>query len=188
MTNYLESVRKQFTYYKMLGEKTFDQLEEPQLFQSPAPESNSIAIIVNHLSGNMLSRWTNFLSEDGEKSWRDRDREFEDVLRNTDDLHAKWEEGWRCLFHALDTITPENFDQLVYIRNQGHTIVEAINRQLAHYAYHVGQIVYIGKLFRDKQWRSLSIARGASRRFNEEKFSGEKQRGHFTDGLIDGES
>lgn len=185
--NYLESVRKQFAYYKMLGEKTIAQLDDAQLFTSPGNENNSIAVMVNHLWGNMMSRWTDFLTADGEKSWRDRDREFEDVISGRGELMEKWEEGWSCLFNALRSINAENFERLVYIRNQGHTITEAINRQLAHYAYHVGQIVYLGKWLKGDEWRSLSIPKGGSQAFNREKFSAEKKRAHFTDGLINDE-
>ncbi|WP_304237935.1 DUF1572 domain-containing protein [Jiulongibacter sediminis] len=179
--NYLESIRKQFAYYKQLGKRTFDQLQDEELFWQPNEASNSISITVNHLWGNMLSRWTDFLTSDGEKDWRNRDAEFEDEIQSKDELLKKWEEGWACLFEALDSVNTENFNQLVYIRNQGHTITEAINRQLAHYSYHVGQIVYIGRMIKGDQWQSLSIPRGDSKAYNAEKFATEKKRGHFTD-------
>lgn len=169
--NYLQSVRKQFEYYKLLGEKTIHQLNEPDLFWQYNPDSNSIAIIVNHLWGNMLSRWKDFLSADGEKDWRNRDREFESVINSREELLNKWREGWQCLFTALDSVNKDNFDTVIYIRNQGHTIVEAINRQLAHYAYHVGQMVFIGKMVKGAEWESLSIPKGKSKDFNNEKFS-----------------
>jgi hypothetical protein len=159
---YLQSVRKQFEYYKMLGDKTIAQVTDEQLFWQYNEESNSIATIVKHLWGNMLSRWTDFLTTDGEKDWRDREGEFENDIRDREELLAKWNEGWNCLFSALDSLNESNFDQLVYIRNQGHTITEAINRQLAHYPYHVGQIVFIGKMVLNEQWTSLSIPRGDS--------------------------
>ena len=179
--DYLESVGKQFQYYKLLGEKTFAQLDEAALFCQYNPESNSIAIIVNHLWGNMLSRWTDFLSSDGEKAWRKRDEEFEPLIQNKDQLLEKWNAGWNCLFGALQMIDAQNFNTVVYIRNQGHTIAEAINRQLAHYAYHVGQIVYIGRMIGGKNWQSLSIPKGGSKAFNAEKFSKERKKEHFTD-------
>ena len=182
--NYLESVRKQFQYYKLLGERTFDQLNETDLFWQFNPESNSIAIIVNHLSGNMKSRWTDFLTTDGEKNWRDRDREFEDIIKNRRDLTEQWEAGWACVFTALDAIDKNNFNTVIYIRNQGHTIVEAVNRQLAHYAYHIGQITYIGRMIKGKDWRSLSIPKGQSKDFNEKKFAQKKTRAHFTDEFL----
>jgi hypothetical protein len=180
-TNFLESVTKQFEYYKLLGERTFSQLNEADLLWQFNAESNSIAVIVNHLHGNMMSRWTNFLTSDGEKEWRERDMEFEVVIKNRKEMEAKWEAGWQCLFTALRLVTPQNFETEIYIRNQGHTIVEAIHRQLAHYAYHIGQIVYIGRMIKAEKWESLSIPKGESVVFNTEKFSKEKHREHFTD-------
>jgi len=185
---YLESVKKQFAYYKLLGEKTFDQLDEKSLFQMVTPESNSIAIIVNHLGGNMLSRWTNFLTADGEKEWRDRDAEFEGIIDTKEAMLIRWDEGWNCLFTALDSINKDNFSTEVYIRNMGHTIVEATNRQLAHYAYHVGQITFIGKMLQGENWNSLSIAKGASSNYNKEKFAQPKRKEHFTQELLKGTS
>lgn len=178
---YLESTFKQFKYYQMLGQKTFDQLHEEEVHWKYNEESNSIAVIVNHLWGNMMSRWTDFLTTDGEKEWRKRDLEFEEVIKTKADLQEKWNEGWACLFQALDSINQENFDTTIYIRNQGHTIVEAINRQLAHYSYHVGQIVFIGRMIKEAEWQSLSIPKGKSKEYNKEKFAKEKHKAHFTD-------
>jgi len=183
--NYLDSAGKQFEYYKMLGEKTFQQLEEQDLFFQPGPESNSIAIIVKHLWGNMLSRWTDFLTADGEKDWRDREGEFEATIRNGDELRQYWETGWSCLFQALSTVNEENFHTIVYIRNKGHSVVEAVNRQLAHYAYHVGQIVFIGRMIKGEGWQSLSIPKGQSSAYNEKHFAQPKRREHFTDEFLD---
>ncbi|WP_445383049.1 DUF1572 family protein [Robiginitalea sp. IMCC43444] len=178
---YLESAKKQFEYYKSVGDKTFDQLSEADLFWQYNPESNSIAIIVNHLWGNMKSRWTDFLSSDGEKKWRNRDMEFEPVIQSKAELLQKWNEGWACLFDALSTINEGNFDTKVYIRNQEHSIVEAINRQLAHYAYHTGQIAYIGRMVLGPNWKSLTIPKGKSDEFNKVKFAKGKHKGHFSD-------
>lgn len=169
--NYLASIKQQFEYYKSLGEKTFHQLNEEDLFWQYNQDSNSIAIIVNHLYGNMKSRWTDFLTSDGEKDWRNRDQEFEDSIQSKDELLEKWEAGWLCLFQALNAIGRDNFDTVIYIRNQRHTIIEAINRQMAHYAYHIGQIVYIAKLLKGEQWESLSIPKGKSEDFNQSKFA-----------------
>ncbi len=120
----------------------------------------------------MLSRWTDFLTSDGEKEWRQRDAEFEATdIENRQQLLEKWEEGWQCVFKALDSITPENVDTLVYIRNQRHTIPEAVNRQLAHYAYHLGQIVFLGTILRGADWQSLSIPKGESKVYNAQKFA-----------------
>lgn len=182
--NYLNSVKKQFEYYKTLGEKVFEQLNEEDFFWQYNIESNSIAIMVNHLSGNMKSRWTEFLTTDGEKEWRNRDLEFEDIIKTKNELLEKWNEGWNCLFIALNAINETNFDQEIYIRNQGHSIVEAINRQLAHYSYHIGQIVFLGRMIKGHTWTNLSLPKGKSEEFNKAKFSKGKHKGHFTDDLI----
>jgi len=181
--NYLHSVKKQFIYNKQLGDQTFDQLSPKEMFWQSDASSNSIAIIVKHLWGNMQSRWTNFLTEDGEKTWRKRDDEFEISELTKNQVIDLWEEGWKTLFDSLEQIDSSNFDQLVYIRNMGHTITEAINRQLAHYSYHVGQIVFIGKVIKKQHWTSLSIPLGESKSYNKEKFSKGKRNEHFTDDL-----
>ncbi|WP_269224969.1 DUF1572 domain-containing protein [Flavobacterium eburneipallidum] len=180
-TDYLESAKKQFEYYKMLGDKTIAQLPDEKLFWQYNEESNSVAIIVKHLHGNMLSRWTDFLTADGEKEWRQRDAEFDNDIDSKEVLIQKWNEGWDCLFNALNSLTEEDFTKTIYIRNQGHSIAEAINRQLAHYPYHVGQMVFIGKMICDTNWISLSIPRGNSSTYNAEKFAKPKHREHFTE-------
>lgn len=180
---YLNSIKKQFEYYKSIGEKTFDQLDEKDFFWKFNNESNSISIIVNHLSGNMKSRWTDFLTSDGEKEWRNRDLEFESIIRSKEELLSKWNDGWKCLFEALNSINVKNFDTDIYIRNQSHSIIEAINRQFAHYSYHIGQIVYIGRMIKGNKWKSLTIPKGKSSDFNDEKFSRGKHGGHFTDDM-----
>ena len=182
MTNdYLESVKKQFEYYKLLGDKTFTQLTDEQLFWQLNEESNSIAIIVKHLWGNMLSRWTDFLTTDGEKEWRKRDEEFENDMADREELLRKWNEGWACLFNAINPLTDNDLSKEIFIRNLGHTVVEAINRQLAHYAYHVGQIAFIGKMLLNDRWVSLSVPKGKSKEYNADKFSKPKHKEHFTD-------
>lgn len=182
LIEYIGSARKQFLYYKKLGERTFKQLDKQDLFWKPDEDMNSISVIVQHLYGNMMSRWTDFLNSDGEKDFRDREQEFVTYIDNAEDLHKKWQAGWKCLIDALDTIEPEHSDHIIYIRSKGHTIVEAINRQLCHYSYHIGQIVYIGRM-RTNQWESLSIPRGESKKFNEESSSKGKRMEHFTDTL-----
>ena len=177
----LEGIIKQFHYYKSLGDKTIAQVEDAALFYQFNEESNSIAIIIKHLHGNMVSRWTEFLTADGEKEWRNRDAEFEVVTTTREELLALWESGWQCLFKALNGLTTEDLDKIIYIRNQGHTVEEAIHRQLAHYPYHVGQIVYIGKMLCRTEWQSLSIPKNTSKDFNAEMFAKEKKRTHFTD-------
>jgi len=179
--SYLESARKQFLYYKTLGEKAMAQLQPEQLFYTPDEDTNSIAVIVKHLQGNMLSRWTDFLTSDGEKDWRNRDDEFEDTYPDKEALMAGWEEGWQCLFTALDTVTIDNLDSIIYIRNEGHTVVEAINRQLAHYPYHIGQIVFYAKMLKQSAWDSLSIPKNQSATYNAGKFAQEKATRNFTD-------
>jgi hypothetical protein len=182
--DYLESAIKQFEYYKLLGEKAMEQLPEEKLFWQYNEECNSIAMIVKHLSGNMLSRWTDLLTTDGEKEWRNRDAEFENDIQTKKELLAKWNEGWQCLLNALRELTPGDPQKIVYIRNQGHTVLEAINRQLAHYPYHVGQVVYIAKMIAGSDWKSLSIPKGNSASFNAKKFSAPKTRQHFTDEIL----
>lgn len=182
--DFISSIKRQFQFYKLLGEQTFEQLKEEQLFFQYNKESNSIAIIVKHLHGNMLSRWTEFLTTDGEKEWRNRDDEFENDIKTKEELILKWTEGWNCLFNALDLLTNEDLTKIIYIRNQGHTVLEAINRQLAHYPYHIGQIVFIGKFLSKNQWKSLSIPKGESNSYNAEKFSQEKSKKHFTDDFL----
>ncbi len=179
--NYLNSVKKQFEYYKILGEKTISQLGEEDMFWKYNNESNSIAIIINHLWGNMLSRWTDFLTTDGEKEWRERDEEFEVTPISKVTLINKWNEGWKCLFDALESINTSNFNTEIFIRNQSHSISDAINRQMMHYAYHVGQIVFIGKMLKDQNWKSLSIPKGDSKKYNLGKISKGKHGGFFTD-------
>jgi hypothetical protein len=182
-TTYLASARAQFAYYKALGEKTFAQLEDEQLFWRADPEGNSIAILVHHLWGNMRSRWVDFLTSDGEKEWRERDREFEDVITGRAEMLALWEQGWQCVFDALDTVNADNFDTTVHIRAQAHTITDAVNRQLCHYAYHVGQIVLLGRILKGDAWKILSIPRNASQAFNREKFGRGAHGGRFMDDL-----
>jgi uncharacterized damage-inducible protein DinB len=182
-TNYLDSAIRQFEYYRMLGERTFDQIPEEKLFWQYNEDSNSIATIVKHLWGNMLSRWTDFLTSDGEKEWRDRDAEFVNDITSKAELMQKWNEGWEALLNTLRSLKEEDLDRTIYIRNQGHTVMEAINRQMAHYPYHIGQIVYIGKMCAAR-WQSLSIPKGDSRQFNAEKFSKPKHNEHFTEEFL----
>ena len=181
---YLTSVKKEFEYYKLLGENTFSQLNDENLFNKVNNESNSISSIVKHLWGNMVSRWTDFLTTDGEKEWRKREEEFDNDIKTREELLKIWEKGWSCLFNSLNSITDDELSKVIYIRNQGHTILEGINRQLSHYPYHIGQIVYIGKMLCDNSWVSLSIPKGSSNEYNQEKFSKPKSNQHFTDEII----
>lgn len=166
----MTSAKFEFERYKNYGDKTFEQLSPEEFFWRPSMSENSIALIVKHLNGNMLSRWTNFLFEDGEKTWRNRDNEFERPPKTKKEVLELWDQGWNCLFGALDSINDSNFSTLIKIRNQNHTIPEAVNRQLAHYASHVGQIIFIGKMIKGKYWRSLSIPKGQSKTYNQKMF------------------
>ncbi|NNF33622.1 MAG: DUF1572 family protein [Saprospiraceae bacterium] len=181
MPSYLTSVLVEFRYYKKLGERPLAQVSDKDLFWLESREENSIGVIVQHLAGNMKSRWTNIWEEDGEKKWRHRDREFHRIIKNREELLNAWEEGWQLLFKSLESCSEKDLEGLVYIRNQGHTLIEAINRQLAHYAYHIGQIVLLSKSYAKDDWQSLTIPLGESPKYNEKKFSEEKKRGHFTD-------
>lgn len=155
--NYLETAKRWFGYYKNLAEKTFDQLNDSDFHYIPNEECNSIAVIIQHMSGNMLSRWTNFLFEDGEKEWRARDDEFETHEYSKQQLIEIWEKGWNCFFNAINPLAEEDLLKTIHIRQEPLSVLDAINRQLAHYPHHVGQIVYIGKMIRAKDWQNLSI-------------------------------
>ena len=178
---YLESVKKQMLYYKTIAEKAMEQLSEEQLFVSVNEDTNSIANIVKHMSGNMISRWTDFLTSDGEKPWRERDTEFESFKTSKKDLLEIWDKGWECFFNAINSLEPEQLSQIIYIRNEGQTALDAINRQLAHYPYHIGQIVFYAKMLKKGDWDSLSIPKNKSNDYNSDKFSKDKSVKHFTD-------
>ena len=182
---YLQSATRQFTMYKQLAEKAMAQLPEEELNWHANDDSNSVAAIIKHLQGNMLSRWTDFMTTDGEKPSRQRDAEFDNEVVTRATLMARWEEGWQCLFAALSSITDDDLNKIIYIRNEGHTVLEAINRQIAHYSYHVGQIVYISKLRTNQEWNTLSIPRNRSAEYNAGKFAQERAERHFTDEWID---
>ena len=167
-TIFLQSVIKRFKEYKTLGEKTFAQLSDEEMHFAPNEASNSIAVIIQHLQGNMLSRWTNFLTEDGEKPWRNRDDEFEMHRFTKAELLEKWNEGWKVFLDTLESLKEGDLSKNITIRSQPLNVVDAINRQLAHYSYHVGQIVYLGRWIRKEEWKSLSIPKGNSQAFNEQ--------------------
>ena len=164
---YLADALSTFRSYKKLAEKALDQLNDEEFFVTLDQESNSIAVIMKHIAGNMLSRWTDFLNSDGEKPDRNRDMEFViDSDTNKASLVTYWERGWQCLFTAVEPLRPEDFQKKVLIRGEEHSIIQAINRQLTHYAYHIGQIVFLAKHFRSADWTSLSIPRNRSAEFN----------------------
>jgi len=166
---YLSTVIRRLKYYKELGEKTFEQLEEKDFHWQPSSESNSIAVIIQHVSGNMLSRWTNFLTEDGEKDWRQRDNEFEIHDYTRQQLVEIWNKGWECLFDTLNSLKGDDLLKTIYIRKEPISAIDAINRQLAHYPYHIGQIVYIGRMIKNETWKNLSIPKGTSQQYNVSK-------------------
>ena len=165
-TEYLQTAIRRLRYYKGLGEKTFEQLTDADLHFRPNEASNSIAVIIQHVAGNMLSRWTNFLTEDGEKSWRQRDEEFEVHDYSKQQILELWEKGWDCFLNALSSLTENDLLKTIYIREEPLLVIDAINRQLAHYPYHVGQILYIAKIIKDTGWQSLSIEKGKSEAYN----------------------
>jgi len=167
---YLEDVRRQFHGQKKLAEKAMAQITDEQFFTALDSESNSIALIVKHIAGNLRSRWTDFYSSDGEKPDRHRDSEFEKAPEDTrESLLELWVAGWGRLFEVVDSMKPEDLSRTVTIRGEPHSVVKAVNRQLAHYAYHAGQIVFLAKHFAGGRWQSLSIPRGQSETFNAEK-------------------
>ncbi|UYQ91087.1 DUF1572 domain-containing protein [Chitinophaga horti] len=167
---FLESVTKRFLTYKTLGEKTFEQLSDEQLCWEPPGYPNSIYVIVKHVSGNMCSRFTDFLTTDGEKPGRQRDEEFKPGIASRAEIIGLWDKGWDVLLNTLRSLTDEDLAKTVTIRGEPHSVIDAINRQLGHYPYHVGQIVYLGKIMQQENWRSLSIPVGQSEQFNKEKF------------------
>ncbi|SKC98850.1 Protein of unknown function [Chitinophaga ginsengisegetis] len=166
---YLQSVLKRLEIHRELGLKTIQRLNKDQLNWQPDGEPNSIAMIVKHLHGNMLSRWTDFLTTDGEKPGRNRDLEFEESALTQEQLLQRWDEGWDCMLLAIRSLQETDLDRTVFIRNEPHIVIDAINRQLAHVPYHVGQIVYIGKMILKDKWESLSIPKGGSAAHNKEK-------------------
>jgi hypothetical protein len=167
--NYISSVKNQFNQYKVLAEKAIDQVPDEKIYWQYNPETNSIAIIVKHLAGNMLSRFTDFYNSDGEKKWRDRDAEFENEELSRESLKALWDKGWGCLFQVLNGLSVADLSKVVIIRNEELTVIDAINRQLTHYASHIGQIIFIAKMVLDNKWKTLTIPKKTSRDFNAKK-------------------
>jgi hypothetical protein len=172
-TSYLKDSLGVFHYYKRLAERAMEQLNDEQVFTVLDAESNSVAIVVKHMAGNMRSRWTGFLTSDGEKPNRCRDAEFEDPPTTRAAVLAMWEEGWCCLFSALETLTEADLARTVTIRGEAHSVMQAINRQLAHYPYHCGQIVLLAKHLNHAGWKALTVPRGKSEEFNRRVMAGE---------------
>lgn len=172
-TSYLEDSPSLFRYYKRLAEAAMVQVTDDQLFAVLDPEMNSIALIVKHLTGNMRSRWTDFLTSDGEKPDRNRDDEFIEPPSSREEIMRMWDSGWSCVFSALEPLSPEDMTRTVFIRGEAHSVMQAISRQFAHYAYHCGQIVFLAKHFQHSQWKSPTVPRGQSARFNQQVKTGE---------------
>jgi uncharacterized damage-inducible protein DinB len=172
-TSYLKDSIDVFRYYKKLGERAMAQCPDDALFESLDAESNSIAIIVKHMAGNMRSRWTDFLTTDGEKPDRDRDTEFETPPKTRAELRELWERGWKQVFDALEPLNDEDLVRTITIRTEPHSVMQAINRQIAHYSYHVGQIVYVAKHLAGSKWQTLTVPKKKSAEFNRKVASGE---------------
>ncbi len=172
-TSYIQDSLELFRYYKKLAERAMEQVTDQQLFASLDPESNSIAIVVKHMAGNMRSRWTDFLATDGEKPNRDRDTEFEQPPATRDALMQSWEEGWALVFSAVEPLTEADLSRTVTIRGEAHSVMQAINRQVAHYSLHIGQIVLLAKHLGQDHWQSLTVPRNRSAEFNQRVASGE---------------
>jgi Protein of unknown function (DUF1572) len=166
--NYLDSARAEFLKLRALAEKSFEQLEESDFHFRPDAESNSIAVLIQHMSGNMISRWTDFLTSDGEKPDRHRDSEFEEQAQTREQLMKQWQRGWQVFTDTMNSLTAEDMLREVTIRGEKHSAIQAINRQLTHYGYHVGQIVFLAKHIRAEGWKTLSIARHKSAEFNQQ--------------------
>jgi len=172
-TSYIEDSLAVFRQYKQLGDKAIAQVTDEQLFASLDEESNSIAIIVKHLTGNMRSRWTDFLTSDGEKPTRNRDSEFVDPPKTREALVQGWDQGWVCVFSAIEPLTDADLSRTITIRGEEHSVMQAINRQVAHYAMHLGQIILLAKHYAGAQWQTLSVARNRSSEFNRKVAAGE---------------
>lgn len=173
-TSYLQDSLTLFRYYKNLAERAIGQVTDEQLIAVLDEENNSIAIVVKHMAGNMRSRWKDFLASDGEKPNRNRDAEFEDPPRTREALFVLWEDGWQCVFNALEPLTEHDLQRSVTIRGEAHSVMQAINRQIAHYAYHCGQIVLLAKHFSHRDWKSLTVPRGHSTAFANRVLAGEE--------------
>jgi hypothetical protein len=172
--SYLKDSLDVFRYYKTLAERALAQCSDAQLFASIDHESNSIAIVVKHIAGNMRSRWREFLTTDGEKPDRNRDTEFESPATARAELMEQWNAGWKWVFDALEPLTDADLTKTVYIRGEAHSVMQAINRQIAHYSYHVGQIVFLAKHLNSANWKSLSVPRKQSAAFNADVAAGKK--------------
>ncbi len=174
-----DNIRYLFKYYNKIADGALSQIKDDEIHLAPSPNDNSVAIIAKHIIGNMNSRFTDFYSSDGEKPWRNRDAEFENDFANLNELADKWNAAWNMLFELIDTLTEEDLQITVYIRNEALSAEQAFLRQTSHYAYHIGQIVYVAKWIRQNDWQSLSIPKGNSAQFNAEKFKEDQGKNRF---------
>ncbi|TVR30362.1 MAG: DUF1572 domain-containing protein [Balneolaceae bacterium] len=181
MEKRLQGIHRLLMYNKRLTEKSLNQLDDSQVHEHVQGYDLSIAALMKHISGCLTSLWTNFRSEDGEKPWRNREDEFIDDFKSREELMEFWERGWAVLFEAIESITAEELDNIIYIRNEGHTIQQALERSLSHMAYHTGQIVLLAKLLKGDEWSSLSIPKGKTEEYNKKKFESEKSIGFYKD-------
>jgi hypothetical protein len=172
-TSFLKDSLAVFRHYKRLAERAMEQVSDADLFTELGPETNSIAIVIKHMAGNMRSRWTDFLTTDGEKPDRNRDSEFEAPPQTRAEVLELWEQGWECMFNAIEPLTDADLARTVFIRGEAHSVMQAINRQVAHYQYHIGQIVLLARHFAGDRWQSLSIPRKGSAEFNRKVAAGE---------------
>lgn len=172
-SSYLEDAIPLLRYYKRNAERAMEQVSDEHLFTALGEESNSIAVIIKHMTGNMRSRWIDFLTSDGEKPGRDRDSEFVDPPATREALMALWEEGWTCMFSALEPLHEDDLSRQITIRGEPHSVMQAINRQVAHYPYHIGQIVMLAKYFAGDKWQALTVPRGKSAEFTQRVRAGE---------------
>lgn len=181
MEKCLQGINRLLMHNKRLTEKSLSQLDDSQVHEHVQGYDLSIAALMKHISGCLTSLWTNFRSEDGEKPWRNREDEFIDDFKSREELMEFWERGWAMLFEAIESITAEELDDVIYIRNEGHTIQQALERSLSHMAYHTGQIVLLAKLLKGEGWSSLSIPKGKTEEYNRKKFESEKSVGFYKD-------
>ena len=170
-------------YQKSLTEKAIEQISDEDLKKVVPGFEHSIAVLMKHISGNLASRWTRFRTEDGEKPWRNREGEFEDDFTTREEVLSEWQKGWEVFEQAMDSLVDDESDEIIYVRNEGHTVYEAAERTLSHISYHTGQIVMLARYFAGERWQSLSIPKGKTEEYNRSKFQKEKSRGFYKDRL-----
>lgn len=181
MIKELQGIKRLYQYHKSLTDQSVSQLDDRRLREPIDGMDHSVAVLMKHISGYLNSTWTNFRTEDGEKPWRNREIEFIDTFNNRDEIILNWNKGWDTLFDALESIKKEEMNQIIYVRNEGHTILDGLVKSLAHVAYHTGQIVQIAKYYAGDEWQTLSIPKGKTAEYNEKMFNKEKSIGFYKD-------